>query len=174
MKRHPKFGLLSAVLLLALALNGAFPHPAMADEPPPPPPDTSEPAPAEPPPSEPAPAESTTEHRRTHRRGSTRRFDRRNRRDPDRRGAASGHQPRCAGRQRHADVADQHRGRARSRHWRSHVVPGRQFAGRLRLHRLVLHFQRGWRICWMSCKTIPCCTRVPGRSTLAVQLHHGA
>jgi hypothetical protein len=54
MKKNLRPAVLSAVLLIALALNGAFPHSALADEPAPPPPDATEPAaaPAEPPATE--------------------------------------------------------------------------------------------------------------------------
>ncbi|HEY5983096.1 MAG TPA: right-handed parallel beta-helix repeat-containing protein [Anaerolineales bacterium] len=60
MNRRVRFAFLSGILLIALALNGAFPRPALAEDATPPPPDATEPAPTDPPPAEPAPTEAPT------------------------------------------------------------------------------------------------------------------
>jgi len=57
MNKDLRLAAISLVLLIALALNGAFPRTALADELPPPPPDATEPAATEPPPTE-APTEA--------------------------------------------------------------------------------------------------------------------
>jgi len=154
MKKDLRLAVISAIVLISLGLNGAFPRTAFADEVPPPPPEASEPAPVEEPaedPTEPPPAEEPTEPPATEpaatepaateprqlspRPRSCPRSDHRGERSVrDRLGVAGRDRVGDPGRQRGPARTEHDRGGRDHGHGRSDVVPSRQRAGRCGLH----------------------------------------